>query len=288
MYPRQRHGGPVSDSSCSGGSVARTARVLVALGTEMQPVALSDLARIVGIPKTTVWRILQTLSASGLVERRGTSYAVGKRLMEVAGMSEGLERLRAAAVPHLVDIHESTGATVSLGVLAGAEVRFLERIYGHQPVRTPSFGHTHTPAHSTAIGKILLAYEHPYLHTLPGDGALTAATGPTIVNVADLRAELDTIRRTGIAYSAEEYASGVVCVAVPIMGGDSQPIAALSVSDTLSRLDLDQVSTQLRQAAFSTTVASRSLNRRQPTSVQRNSRQRFRGGSSLPPAPGFL
>ncbi|MFI5783785.1 helix-turn-helix domain-containing protein [Nocardia sp. NPDC051570] len=74
----------MDDPEGFGGVVARTARLLDELGADAPPIGLADLVRKVGIPKTTVWRLLNTLCASGFVERFGSGYVVGSRLMRVA------------------------------------------------------------------------------------------------------------------------------------------------------------------------------------------------------------
>ncbi|MFI6041516.1 IclR family transcriptional regulator [Nocardia sp. NPDC051321] len=246
------------ESSDADDLVSRAARVLDLLGDQPTPVALSNIARGAGIPKTTVWRLLKILSANGLVERQEVGYIVGPRLVHIAALPEDHELLRASAIPFLVDLHVRTGAMVSLGVLSGSEVRYLERIYGHLAARTPSYGRTFAPAHCTAIGKILLAYAHDRPFELAPPGALAAVTPRSITDIDELSAQLDAARSIGIAVNDGEFVRGVRCVASPVLDRQRhQPIAAVAIGDATSSLDVERASMQIRQTAFAVSVAVR-------------------------------
>ncbi|PXX71154.1 IclR family transcriptional regulator [Nocardia tenerifensis] len=246
------------DTSGTGDVVSRAARVLDLLGDQSAPVALSNIARWAGIPKTTVWRLLRLLSANGLVERQDVGYVVGPRLVHIAALPEDQELLRASAVPFLVDLHVRTGGMVSLGVQAGAEVRYLERIYGHMTARTPSYGRSFAPAHCTAIGKVLLAYAPDSPFEATRRGALAAATSRSITDLEVLNEQLVAVRDDGIAVSDGEFARGVRCVASPVLDGQRRrPIAAVAIGDTTSGLDVGRASALIRRTAFAVSVAMR-------------------------------
>ncbi|KAA8889024.1 IclR family transcriptional regulator [Nocardia colli] len=248
----------MSESLEADNLVSRAARVLDLLGDQASPVALSNIARWAGIPKTTVWRLLRILSANGLVERQDVGYVVGPRLVHIAALPEDHELLRASAVPFLVDLHVRTGAMVSLGVLAGSEVRYLERIYGHLAARTPSYGRSFAPAHCTAIGKVLLAYSPDRPLELTRPGALIPVTPRSITDIDELSAQLQAARDLGIAVNDGEFVRGVRCVACPVLEGHQRrPIAAVAIGDTASSLDVDRASKQIRQTAFAVSVAVR-------------------------------
>lgn len=248
----------MSESPEADNLVSRAARVLDLLGDQASPVALSNIARWAGIPKTTVWRLLRILSANGLVERQEVGYVVGPRLVHIAALPEDHELLRASAVPFLVDLHVRTGAMVSLGVLAGSEVRYLERIYGHLAARTPSYGRSFAPAHCTAIGKILLAYAPDRPLELTRPGALIPVTSRSITDIDELSAQLQAARDLGIAVNDGEFVRGVRCVACPVLDGHRRrPIAAVAIGDATASLDVDRASKQIRQTAFAVSVAVR-------------------------------
>ncbi|WP_433654299.1 IclR family transcriptional regulator [Nocardia sp. CA-128927] len=248
----------MSEASDADDLVSRAARVLDLLGDQATPVALSNIARWSEIPKTTVWRLLKILRANGLVEREDVGYVVGPRLVHIAALPEDQELLRASAVPFLVDLHVRTGAMVSLGVLAGSEVRYLERIYGHMAARTPSYGRTFAPAHCTAIGKILLAYAHDRPLQLTRPGALVPVTSRSITDLDELSAQLAEARNIGIAVNDGEFVRGVRCVASPVLDGHRRrPIAAVAIGDAASSLDVNRASVLIRQTAFAVSVAVR-------------------------------
>ncbi|AFU02615.1 IclR family transcriptional regulator [Nocardia brasiliensis] len=240
------------------GLVARSARLLDLLGDQVEPVSPADLARRAELPKTTVWRLIRVLCANGLIEQQGPGYVVGQRLVRIAvPPPENRDLLRAAAVPFLVDLHVHTGATVSLGVLAGSQVRYTERIYGHAAARTPSFGQTFAPVHCTAIGKVLLAFALDQPADLLRAKSFDQMTSRTITDGAELKAHLARARSTGIATSDEEFTRGVRCVATPVMDRRRRPVAAIAIGDTVARFDIDTACALIRRTAFAVSVALR-------------------------------
>lgn len=141
---------------------------------------------------------------------------------------------RAMATPYLVELYQSAGRLVSLGVLNHTQVHYIAQLYGHRTPRSPSRYSQVAPAHCTAIGKLLLAHRHEP-EKLPVD-QLTRYTPQTIDNPRALRIELRRIRRAKIAFNHEEYAPGLACIAVPVPGADGQPLLGLAIGDEPSRL----------------------------------------------------
>ena len=141
------------------GAVDKALAVLSALIAADRPMRLTEVARQTGLAKSTVHRLIGILLAHQMIDQDGERYIPGWRLIEVRGWVGGeyLAAVGRAAKPHLVDLYEATGVTSSLAVLVGAEVQYLDRIYGQRSVRTPSYRSDRAPAHCTAIGKILLA-----------------------------------------------------------------------------------------------------------------------------------
>jgi IclR family transcriptional regulator, KDG regulon repressor len=239
-------------------AVSRIVTVLNALHASGEPQPLSSLARRTGLPKTTLHRLMQELSAHSLVERHGNCYTLGVAVGKLAGSARE-ERLRGARhrlLPHLVDLYERTHRTVSLAVLRDRRVVFVERIFGREHQCTPSDLTQAAPAHCTAVGKVLLTGVPFSGHPWPT--GLKRWTARTITDPAVLESELARIRAEGIAYSAGEYVPGVCCVAVPVRDGHGHPIAAVAISGgPTARLDTPALSTDIRRTAHAISVSLR-------------------------------
>ncbi|RJQ79712.1 IclR family transcriptional regulator [Pseudonocardiaceae bacterium YIM PH 21723] len=244
-----------------GGVLAKAFAMLETLGQDGRPVGLSALSRRAGVPKSTAHRLLQEMLRQQVVERRGQDYALGRRLEELASAASGEpdDLIRAVAMPFLVDLHGMTGGVVSFGVLQGTGVRFLERLHGHRFTHSPAIGRGRPPAHCTAIGKVLLAYEHDQRFEPLFGTAWLPMTPQTITTAAGLENELSEIRRTGIAFDRQEFVRGLLCVASPVLAGQGRLPLALSVGDEAGRLNLTRVGTHVRRTAFAIGAALRRL-----------------------------
>jgi DNA-binding IclR family transcriptional regulator len=241
-------------------AVDKAMALLSALIVDGRPMSLAELTRRTSLPKTTVHRLIGVLRAHNVVDRQEETYVPGGLLAEVSGSADGqyLKLVARIAKPYLVDLYQTTGAMASLGILSGPEVRYVDRIFGHQSVRTPSFRSDRAPAYCTAMGKILLAQSHHPLSIIHGGRPLPGLTPATITAPADLTAELATVRRDGIAYSRGEYVNGVVCVAVLVTRESARrPAVGVAVGGRANDFDLSAARMQLPRAALTISRAIR-------------------------------
>ncbi|MGQ4618839.1 IclR family transcriptional regulator domain-containing protein [Nocardia sp. R7R-8] len=248
---------PVRDDRAA---VDKAISLLIALAEQASTgVGVSELARRTGLSKSTAFRVLGLLERNGVVERVGTAYRLGARLHQLgrAVYSPEHERLRDLLLPFLTDLYELTRHTVHLGVLHGTDVVYLAKLYGHHTTAAPSRIGGRLPAHSTAIGKILLAYQPTAAHfALPEP--LPALTTHTITDPKYLIEELAATRRTGLAIDRQESRIGLTCLAGPILDRRGRAVAAFSVSGAHGRLDSPRLGPILRQVCAS---ASRAIPR---------------------------
>ncbi|MBZ6083690.1 IclR family transcriptional regulator [Streptomyces olivaceus] len=120
--------------------------------------SLSEIARRSGVPKPSVHRLAQELLRWGVLERRGTDYGLGLRLFELGQRVPRHRILRDTARPYMEDLYQATRETVHLSVPDGLDVLYLEKVYGHGQVAWPSRVAGRMPLHSTATGKVFLAF----------------------------------------------------------------------------------------------------------------------------------
>ncbi|OFB35851.1 IclR family transcriptional regulator [Mycolicibacterium sp. (ex Dasyatis americana)] len=192
---------------------------------------VSELARRAGMSKSTAFRVLAMLERNAMVERTGTDYRLGSRLREL-GRSEATrnqDQIRDALLPYLTELYGLTQQTVHLAMLDGTDVVYLAKLYGRRTVAAPSRIGGRLPAHCTAVGKLLLAYEPDNANQALSAGLRTMTPLSTCTRdqlVTDMRAVL----RDGIAFDFEGSQLGVHCVAAPVFTRGGRPLAALSVS----------------------------------------------------------
>lgn len=204
---------------------------------------LAECAVHLGYSKPTVHRILRTFHARGFLrlDRERGLYTLGVANLRL-GMTflEQLD-LRAEALPVLREIGARTSETVHLGVLDGSDVVYIEKVESAHPVRMYSqVGHT-MPAHSTGIGKAILAFlpEEELEGVLPQ--CLEARTPATITDRNALVEHLAETRRRGYSIDDVENEEGIRCVGAPVFDHTGAVCAGISIAGPASRLMRDGV-----------------------------------------------
>jgi IclR family acetate operon transcriptional repressor len=152
------------------------------------------------------------------------------------------------------------GQTIQLGVLDDREVVYVAKVDGTEPVRLVSHDGARLPAHTTALGKALLASLPPDdFERLYRRRTLTPRTRYSIVSLETLRAEVDAIRGQGFACDHEETALGLYCVAACVMGRDGKAVAAVSISIPGHRMREDRFAEMADRVRRTASAISASL-----------------------------
>ncbi|OBI88570.1 IclR family transcriptional regulator [Mycobacterium asiaticum] len=198
-------------------SVDNALKLLLLLGEQPQ-IRLSEATRYLGVASSTAHRLLAMLAYRGFVRQdpESKAYLPGPALTSVAFAIFGRLDIQGAALPVMRGLAETLGETIHVGMLDGANVRFVAAIEGPKAVRVGSrLGRT-MPAHCTSTGKALLAQlsESELRQVIPDE--LEAITARSIVSRARLSSELIRVRERGYATNREESEEGVASVAVAI------------------------------------------------------------------------
>lgn len=216
------------------GAVSRAFAVLELLALAEEPMRLSAVALRLGMQKSTVHRILTTLSGLGYVQQEPQTgcYRATLRLWELGSGLVAQHAVKRAAAAFMQQLHQSTRETVSLTVLSGDDVLYLDKIVSPRPIRFTSRVGSRVPAPLTASGKALLAHE-------PEARAIIRRVRARIqdkrrVNPDALASELESVRRMG--YATSSFSPGIISFGAPIMARDGRAAAAISVSAPESRL----------------------------------------------------
>lgn len=233
-------------------SAARTLELLELLAARRnRPARLRELSEALGMPRSSCYAVLRTLTKYGWVrtDASGTLYGIGIRAL-LAGTTyldtDPYVRIAKAALDRL---GEQLDETFHLGRLSGMDVVYLVTRESGQYLRAHSRVGRRLPAYSTALGKALLA-ELPSVELvehLPVE--LAPLTEHTITDRAVLLADLDVSRGKGHAVDREENVAGVQCFAVPLRYVEPAT-DAISCSVPLARLtparEVDIVTALLR------------------------------------------
>ena len=221
--------------------VYKALQVLIALGDEHRPLTLTEVCHRVRLPKTTVFRYLQTLAQCGFVthDRQEDMYHLGARLFELGQLAGQQLRIRDVALPIMVGLRDRFNETVNLGILDGYDIVYVEMVESHHSLRMQATLGSRDPAYSTALGKAMLAFiDEPTRH-LPA--RLTPRTLFSIQTRAGVMQALAKVRQLGYALDDQENEDGARCVGAPIFEYPGRVTAAISVSAPASRLGREQV-----------------------------------------------
>jgi len=238
-------------------SVLQRANLLLdAFGPQHRYLTLSSMVMRTGLPKSTVHRTAQQMTALGWLTYENGKYSLGTRMVELAGLSSARHELREAALPYMEDLYEATHMTLHLGIRKGHEVLYIEKIGGHDRITELSQVGGRMPLYCTAIGKSLLAFSADNVLTDVVDHGLVRRTQATITSPTHLQRELSAVADSHVSFDREESSIGVCCVAAPILRPDRTVVGALSVTGRVSRHRLDRLAPAVVTAALG---VSRSL-----------------------------
>src|SRR5215211_4735259 len=170
-------------------SVSIALGVLEALAIAPE-LSLSELARRVGVAKSTAHRTCAVLTAAGMLTRTPAGkYRLGLRLIEYGHLATARSAVGEHGLPLLVELRSALGETVQIGVPAGADVVYVERVEGVRALRHANENSRRSPRHRSSAGKVLAAFNPDLLDARPRAG-LPPSTGYTIVVPDVLCAEL--------------------------------------------------------------------------------------------------
>jgi DNA-binding IclR family transcriptional regulator len=240
-------------------SVDRAAALLLALGESPGAAGVTELARRLGLHKSTASRLLATLERRGLVEQDDETgkYRLGLVVIRLAERAERTLDLRGIATPELERLARLTHETTSLGVLDGDQLLCVAQADGPNLVAVGDWTGRATPLHCVASGKVVMAAlaEREVVRIVKR--GLPRYTERTIVELEPLLEELARIRRRGYATAIGEFELGLNAVAAPVHDARGQVIAAVDIWGPTFRLTprrVPELAAQVREAAAAISV----------------------------------
>lgn len=224
--------------------------ILNCFSAEQPVLGIANLADELSMSRSTTHRYASTLVALGYLEQdQSRRYRLAPRVADVGMSVLDSMALRGKAREHLRELREQTGRTVSLGILDGNDVRYVDRLRGwrrgqHAVDLNLGIG-ARVPVHCSAMGKVLLAgLPDKRRDELIAALQLTRCGPNSITSKRALRTELERVRDDGLAVGDEELAPGVRTLAAPVLGPDDEVIAAIGIpvpADVFSHAELLEV-----------------------------------------------
>lgn len=225
------------------GTLGKAVAVLEVIAASDTPMRFTDLLSRVPQPRGTLHRQVTNLIDEGLLSvNRDQTYELGLRFLSFAAKSWSKNRFRQTAEPLIHKLHEATGETIHLGVLAGAEVIYLDKVESRQAVRMYSQIGNASPTYCTGVGKAALSRlsDDEARERLAGV-EFRQFTGSTLKNIDALIAQLHDIRTAGFAFDREEHEPGIHCVAASICSAGGSILAGVSVTAPAFRVSMQQL-----------------------------------------------
>ncbi|MFZ2508493.1 MAG: IclR family transcriptional regulator C-terminal domain-containing protein [Steroidobacteraceae bacterium] len=219
------------------GGLAKGLQVIRAFGRDHSPLTLSEVAAISRMPAATARRCLLTLEELGYVMRRGRSFLLRPKVLELgAAYLESMD-IEHLTKTHLEELARQTGDSAALSVLDGNDIVYVARTSVRTLVRLEAHVGSRFPAHVTSMGRVLLAgLAADRLDTYFRTQQFVALTDATVTDPRKIRQLIDDCRRNGYSAVEDELAYGVVAVAVPVHDQGGRVVAALNSSSHSRRV----------------------------------------------------
>jgi IclR family transcriptional regulator, pca regulon regulatory protein len=240
-------------------SLERGLAVLSAFTPDRPALGISELGRKLDLTRSTTHRYVATLATLGYLQQDASTrkYRLGPRVLDLGFSMLGSLELREIASPHLRRLTEMTGHTSNLAIRDDTDVILIDRVRGrpgryHHLEFTLHVG-SRLPSYCSATGKALLAFlpRHDLDQIL--DRIDLVQRGPrTLTSKAALLAELEQVRRTGVAVNDEELENALRSVAAPVRSRSGEVVAAVNVAIPWSPVAMTDLVSELGPAIRAT------------------------------------
>jgi len=228
-------------------ALQRGLRLLQLFAQAERGLTTMQVARLSGLPVSTVHRFLVNLESSGFLNCSASGvHHLGLSCFAVGQAALGQLDIRRLSLPYLLGLNQQTRETIHLTVRHGITAVYVEKIDSPEQLRIHSRIGAAVPLYCTAVGKVMLAYmpeqeREQVLRQLD----LKRMTANTVGSLQELQTELQRVRKNGYACDLEEHELHIRCIAAPIRNHTGAVQSSLSVTAPVVRMPV----TRLRQLA---------------------------------------
>lgn len=200
---------------------------------------IREVGREYGYSPATVQKLIGALHNQGFVIQDKTTerYHLGPEAVQLGLAALSRLEIRQLARPSLESLSADTGETVFLAIGRGDQVTYIDKVVSDRLIRMDAPLGVNRPYNCTSVGKVLLGgMPNDRIADLAAAGAFEKMTENSIVDLEELQAEVDQVRKRGWALDKEEYAYGSYCIGAPIFDHEGNIIAAVTVSGPAERI----------------------------------------------------
>lgn len=232
-------------------SLARAMQVLECFSVEEPELGISEIAKRLGMQKSTIFNILSTFQKTGYIcQNPNTSkYYLSVKILHLGYIVNQHMGLRDVFAPYLSKIAEATGEICYFGMLDNDEVLYIESAHPASQQLSRNILGERAPLYCTGLGKVMLAHLPPEEIERILSQEIRQFTPYTLSDRDAMRAHLEEIRLNGYAVDNMEHEFGVRCVAVPVYNAAGRVFAAVSVSGPSLRFDQATIAQHARLIA---------------------------------------
>jgi IclR family acetate operon transcriptional repressor len=219
-------------------SLDRGLLILETVGKSNAPVSLGELTAVLGIDRSSVFRLANTLKRRGFLAHpsTGKEYVLGSSDWRLSRQYDWSKMLAAVAHDYVRLLARALNETTHLAIREGTQALFVDHAATSHVVAISGQTGERVPLHCTSHGKALLAdFDEPGLRSLFGGQPLRSYTKQTITSLSALARGCKEIRAKGYAIDECEFLDGVRCVAAPIRDREDVVIASIGISAPLAR-----------------------------------------------------
>jgi DNA-binding IclR family transcriptional regulator len=223
-------------------SVNRAISILQVLARR-GPTTVTEIATELSVHKSTIFRLLYTLDARGLVDQNSSRgrYQLGYGIVQLAAGATRKLDLSVISRRICEALAEEVGETVDIAINDDNAVLSIDQVIGDAAMTTVNWVGRRTPIHATGAGKVFLAHMSPAERAEALSPTLERFTDNTITNRRKLEEHLQTVRDQGYGFTLEEYLIGLAAVAAPIRDIEGHVVAAVSLSGPNFRITADTI-----------------------------------------------
>lgn len=226
-------------------SIDRALNLLEILSDHDKGLGLIDLSERSGLSKSTVHRLLNTLSENGYVKQNEDSgkYLLTMKLFHLGSKNVEKMDILKLSRPYLEKLRDLSGEVVHLVLLDGNEIIYIDKVESENTIRMYSNIGKKGTLYSTSVGKAIMAYlSDEEIRKIWDSIKIEAFTEYTITDFKEFMKEINEIRKAGYAMDREENELGVRCLGSAILDYTKRPVAAMSVSGPVQRMTEEKVS----------------------------------------------
>ncbi len=223
-------------------SLGRAFGIMEEIARHRDGIGLAELSKRVALHNSTTFHLVKTMVSLGYVRQLKDSkrYRIGRPLFALAASALDEVEMTSLASPVLEALSRETGEGAQFAVRSGNAVVVLARTSGQGAFQLTDRVGGMRPAHCTALGKVMLSALTPaqFDHFL-ARAELKANTPKSIANAEQLRREVESVRRAGMAIDDGEFDSDLRCVALPVRDFSAHVIGAIGISGPVWRLSIE-------------------------------------------------